>query len=141
MAITAPITAGLAAQLKSWFHNLAVSVQLASTPIPRTIDMTIVDLRLILRRIDHLRREHVRCDARYLGQTITRSVIRPLDDMDVPEDLRMLCHGVTYALRPVAGIGQDRARSDVDIDGELDEAAALLRSAIARAEGTKTRPA
>lgn len=142
MAIAAPITAGAAANANSWLHRIlaAFTPPPAPVPIARSIEMTIVDLRLLLRRIDHARREHTRWDARYLGQTINRALVKPLEEMDLPEDLQRLCYGAAFALAPIAAIGIDRARHDVDVDAELDEAGALLRAAIVNAEATRDRP-
>jgi hypothetical protein len=141
MAIAAPITANAAANGNSWLHRILAALTPAPSPVPiaRSIEMTIVDLRLLLRRIDHARREHTRWDAGYLGQTISRALVKPLEELDVPEHLQRLCYGAAFALAPIAGIGADRSRHDVDVDAELDEAAALMRAAIANAEAARHR--
>lgn len=139
MATAASTTTSPSANAHSWLyralaHFLPAQVPL---PVPCPINTTVADLRLILRRIEHARREHARWDGHFLSQTIGRVVIAPLEDLHLREDLQRLRHGAIFALQPIAAIGVAKARADVDVAGELDGAARLVRVAIAEAERTR----
>lgn len=139
MAIAATIIPAAAANANSWLQR-ALSYMLPMPPasIPPPIEMTIVDLRLILRRIDHAKREHAHWDARYLAQTVSRAIIAPLEQLELASHLHQPRHGAVFALTPVAAIASTRARAGVDVDSELAEAANHLLAAIAMAESSRT---
>ncbi|WP_395391458.1 hypothetical protein WBP07_12595 [Novosphingobium sp. BL-8A] len=104
------------------------------------IETALVDLRLILRRIEHARREQAQWDSRYLAQTVRRAIIAPLEELNVMDGLRRLQHGAIFALAPIGSIGQLHARDGIDVDRELEEAASLIRKAIAATEAARTPP-
>jgi len=142
MAIAAPIIPTAAANTHSWLHRALAHFlpPQAHVAVANPIETTIVDLRLILRRIEHARREHAHWDTRFLAQTIARTVVAPLEELVLGEDLDRLRHGAAFALRPITAIGSLKSRSDVNVAGELDEAASLMRAAIADAERIRARP-
>ncbi len=142
MATAAPIIPTASANVHSWLHRALAHFlpAQASAGAVNPLETTIVDLRLVLRRIEHARREQAHWDARFLAQTIGRAILAPLEDLVLAEELGRLRHGAVFALKPIAAIGALKTRSDVDVAGELDEAASLVRAAIAEAERLRARP-
>jgi len=139
MAIAAPIIPAVSANAHSWLHRAIAHFLPAPAAVAVTcpIETAIVDLRLILRRIDHAQREHSRWDACYLAQTVAHAVIDPLEALDLPSGVGRLRHGAVFALAPIAGIETANGRGHVDVTGDLEEAAALVRAAIADAEALR----
>ncbi|QSR16048.1 hypothetical protein [Novosphingobium sp. KA1] len=138
MAIAASTIHVVSANAQSWLQRVVAQfIHTHDEPVPATITTTIVDLRLILRRIEHARREHMRWDSRYLSQTVRRAVIAPLEELNVSDNLHRLRHGAIFALAPIAEIGRAHAREAINVDRELEEAAHLVRAAIADAEASR----
>ncbi|WP_172704879.1 hypothetical protein [Sphingomonas sp. LH128] len=139
MATVAPITARAPANMHSWLQRAFAHLVPAHELLPAapSIETTIVDLRLILRRIEHARREHKKWDARYLAQTVARAIIGPLDGFDLTGDIDRLRHGAAFALQPIAAITSPEQRGTVDVGAELEKAAEFVRAAIADAEAER----
>lgn len=139
MATVAPITARAPANMHSWLLRALAHFAPARELLPASasIETTIVDLRLILRRIEHARREHMKWDARYLGQTVARAIIGPLTGLALSGDIDRLRHGAAFALQPIAAINSPEQRGTVDVGAELEEAAEFVRAAIAEAEAER----
>ncbi|MFC0683073.1 hypothetical protein [Novosphingobium clariflavum] len=138
MATAASTIHAVSANAQTWLHRILAPFIHSDTPAaPTSISTTIVDMRLILRRIEHARREHPRWDSRYLAQTVRRAVIAPLEELDLADNLHRLRHGAIFALAPIAEIGRSHARAAVNIERELEEAAQLVRAAIADAEASR----
>lgn len=136
MATAAPITARAPANIHSWLQRAFAPFARTPTLVPAapSIETTIVDLRLILRRIEHARSEHAKWDTRYLAQTVAHAIITPLQDVAVAGNLDRLRHGAAFALQPIAEITTPQQRALVDVQAELDEAADFVRAAISDAE-------
>lgn len=139
MATVAPITARAPADMHSWlqraFAHFAPTRELL--PVAPAIETTIVDLRLILRRIEHAHREHMKWDARYLAQTVARAIIGPLNGLALTGDIDRLRQGAAFALQPIAAITSPEQRGNVDVGAELEEAAEFVRAAIVDAEAER----
>ncbi|WP_288806357.1 hypothetical protein [uncultured Novosphingobium sp.] len=91
MATAASTIHVVSANAQSWLQRVAAQfIHNRTKPAPTSIATTIVDLRLILRRIEHARREHPQWDSRYLAQTVRRAVIAPLEELSVTENLQRL---------------------------------------------------
>lgn len=141
MATAVPTISAAPANAHAWLHRALAYFLPPQVPVPATgpLEAAITDLRLILRRIEHARREHARWDTRFLAQTVARAVLIPLEDLALPVELDSLRHGAIFALRPIAAIGTGKSRAEVDVSGELTEAADLMRAAIVNAERGRMR--
>jgi len=140
MATVAPITTIAPANIHSWLQRALAHFLPAVPELPAaapSIESTILDLRLILRRIEHARREQAKWDACYLGKTISQTIVSPLVEMSVAGDLDRLRHGAAFALKPIASITSADQRGTVDVAGELEEAAEFVRAAIVDAEAER----
>lgn len=143
MATAAPITARAPANIHSWLQRAFAHFAPAPALIPAapSIEATIVDLRLILRRLEHARLEHPKWDARYLAQTIAHTVIAPLHHLALAGDVDRLRHGAAFALQSIAAITTPEQRASVDVRAELEKSADFVRAAIADAERARSSTA
>lgn len=139
MAILAPITTRASANVHSWLHRFVAHflTPAAPAPIACPINATIVELRLLLRRVDHARRDHARWDRRFLSQTVGRVVLAPLQQLVLADEPDRLRHAASFVLAPIAATGF--AHSDTDPVSALEDTVLLLREAITAVENSRGR--
>lgn len=134
MATVAPITARASANAHSWLRRAIATLLMPSVPAPAPspLEASIADLRVLLRRVEHARRDRAGWDRRFLSQTVRRAVTKPLEELQLDGETDRLRHGAVFVLASIADAGF--ALDKTDAEGALEDAAIMLRAAIAEAE-------